>query len=169
MNQQISDYIAQGRAQGLSNEEIKRNLLAAGWVEAQINEALGITSGPSSPPPPPASSGPSSEIPKPPTSQSHSSNTMMAVLAYLGILVIVPLVSDAKNDPFVKFHAKQGLVLLIVWIVASVFSVVPFIGLISFFVYFIAFVLMIIGIMNASKGEMKELPVIGSWGNKFNF
>ncbi|HOE15288.1 MAG TPA: hypothetical protein PLH82_01145 [Candidatus Paceibacterota bacterium] len=38
-------------------------------------------------------------------------NTGMAILAY--ILFFIPLLTDSKKDPFVKYHVKQGLVLFI--------------------------------------------------------
>ena len=56
---------------------------------------------------PEPSAPPSAEAPKP----SAGHNTGMAVLAY--ILFFIPLLTDAKNDPFVKFHVKQGLVLFL--------------------------------------------------------
>lgn len=39
-------------------------------------------------------------------------NKVMALLSYLGILVLVPLLA-AKELRFARFHANQGLVLLI--------------------------------------------------------
>ena len=64
----------------------------------------------------------------------------MAILAYFGPLVLVPILA-ARESRFAQYHANQGLVLLIVGIVFLVLAV--------------------IGIINASKGEMKPLPVIG--------
>ena len=39
-------------------------------------------------------------------------NKIFAILAYLGILVLIPILA-AKDSPFAKYHANQGLVLLI--------------------------------------------------------
>ncbi len=111
--------------------------------------------------PPPASNMPPSMPPS-----SGSSNTGMAILAYIGILVLIPFLTDAKNDPFVKFHIKQGLVLLIFWVLGSVFFWIPFIG---WLLWLGVIVLMIMGIMNASNGQQKELPVIGQFAKHFNF
>ena len=72
------------------------------------------------------------------------SNKVMAVLAYLGILVLVQLYA-ARESIYARFHTNQGLV-------GGVCSVVS-----------IAFaVLMVIGIINAAKGTAKELPIIGN-------
>lgn len=51
-NPQLSDYVRQQIQQGKSKDEIKSELLGAGWQEADINQALGI-SGSSRPPRPP--------------------------------------------------------------------------------------------------------------------
>ncbi|MBR7185420.1 MAG: zinc-ribbon domain-containing protein [Clostridia bacterium] len=82
-------------------------------------------------------------------------NMWMAVLAYLGILVLIPLlVEPAKNSPFVRFHANQGLILLIV----GLLSAIPVLGCV---VGVFCLVLTIMGIINAVNGRMKELPLIG--------
>ena len=94
----------------------------------------------------------------------------MAVLAY--IIFFIPLLTDTKDDPFVKFHVKQGLVLLLTQVIISVIgSAVPFLGwfiilpLGSIFVL----VLWIIGVVNAFNGAEKELPLVGSFARHFTF
>ncbi|MBP6855591.1 MAG: hypothetical protein KBC26_01280 [Candidatus Pacebacteria bacterium] len=37
-------------------------------------------------------------------SEEHKKNIAMAIVAY--ILFFIPLLTDAKNDPFVKYHVK---------------------------------------------------------------
>ena len=39
----INTYINQSRQQGLTDAQIKHNLLSAGWKEEQINDVLGIS------------------------------------------------------------------------------------------------------------------------------
>lgn len=93
-------------------------------------------------------------------------NKTMAIVGYIiPILFFIPLISDGKNSPFAKFHANQQLVLLIAAIVVNVVGgIIPFLGwfiilpLGSIFLI----VLAIMGIINAAKGEMKKLPLIGS-------
>jgi len=58
-NPQLSDYVRQQLQQGKSKDAIKSELLGAGWQEADINQALGI-SGSSQPPRPPVPSSASS-------------------------------------------------------------------------------------------------------------
>ena len=108
--------------------------------------------------------------PMSPPPQGAGSNTGMAILAYLFILVVIPLATNKNNDPFIKFHAKQGLVLLIAGVIGMVFSAVPIIGWIASPIIGIGlFILMIMGIINAAGGQMKELPLIGHFASKFNF
>lgn len=98
-------------------------------------------------------------------------NTGMAVLCYISILVLVPLLTEAKNDKFVKFHIKQGLVLLIASLIVSVVSsAIPVIGwiVIGPILSILMLILAIMGIINAANGVEKELPVIGKYGEKFN-
>ncbi len=97
-------------------------------------------------------------------------NTLMAVLAYLGILIIVPFLTDAHKDPFVKFHLKQGVVLIIFEFIGFFISAVPILGwVVGWLIWVVSLVLLIIGILNAVSGAEKELPLIGSYGQKFTF
>ncbi len=98
-----------------------------------------------------------------------SKNTVMGILAYIGPLVIVSYIM-AKDDPFVKFHIKQGLVLLVisvaVWIVGSLFW---FLWPILQIVNVVVLVFAILGIVNVVQGKEKELPVLGSYAKHFKF
>lgn len=104
--------------------------------------------------------------------QDIQSSKAMAILAYLGPLVLIPLFA-AKDSRFARYHTNQGLVLLIGWIAYSiVYSILSRIILaISWRLYFLVsiigliglvfLVLAVIGIINAANGRAKELPVIG--------
>jgi len=95
----------------------------------------------------------------------------LAILGYiLPILFFLPLLSEeGKKSEFARFHANQHLILLIaifgLYILHNILFTMFFMG--GFFIMqliniaFLAFV--IIGIINAAKGEMKELPLIGSF------
>jgi len=100
--------------------------------------------------------------------QGSRKNTGMAVVAY--IIFFIPLLTDAKNDPFVKYHVKQGLVLFIGYIVTMIVGMIPVIGwIISPLLGIFLFVLFIIGIMNAVNGKETPLPVLGSFAENFKF
>ncbi|MBR3992047.1 MAG: zinc ribbon domain-containing protein [Clostridia bacterium] len=97
-------------------------------------------------------------------------NKVMAILAYLGWLVLIPLFA-AKESKYARFHVNQGLILAIVetviMIVLSILTLIPVIRWIFYIVEAVAgivfLVMWIIGIMNAANGRAKELPVIGSF------
>ncbi|MDD5318675.1 MAG: hypothetical protein PHF79_02555 [Candidatus Pacebacteria bacterium] len=117
----------------------------------------------STPAPIPAS--PQASTPESKTGSSHT--TVMGVLSYLGILVVIPLIVS-RHDPFVKFHIKQGLVLLVIdiilWIVVQLFWILaPIVGLINLGI----FVLVVLGIINVVQKKEKELPIVGSFAKHF--
>lgn len=89
-------------------------------------------------------------------------NKTMAILSYF--IFFLPLIT-AKDSKFAKFHANQSLILLIISIAANVIgSLIPVVGgIIATVVGLGVLVLWIMGIINASNGEMKELPVIGTY------
>ena len=103
--------------------------------------------------------------PIPPMSpQDIEENKLIAAIAYLGILALVPLLLK-KDSPYAQFHGKQGLVLLIAWVICNAVMIIPILGWIAGFVgNILCLILMIVGIVNALSGETKELPWIGKYG-----
>lgn len=90
-------------------------------------------------------------------------SVMYAVMAYLLVLVVVPLVMK-KNDPFVNFHAKQGLLLFIGIVLALVAaSWLPRFGNLLFLVLLL---LDIIGLVQALLGRRWKIPLIGDLAQK---
>jgi uncharacterized membrane protein len=99
-------------------------------------------------------------------------NKIFGIIAYLWILCLVPIIV-AKDSPFAKYHANQGLVLFILEIVISVtlyilsvvittilpalYFIVPILGL----VHLGPLILLIMGIINAAAGKCVPLPLIG--------
>ena len=104
-----------------------------------------------------------------PQKSSGQKNVGMAIVAY--IIFFIPLLTDAKTDPFVKYHVKQGLLLFIGWIGVGLISyILPWqLWIIIRLLNVVLFVLMVIGIVNVTKGERKPLPIIGQYGEKFKF
>ncbi|MCX6790895.1 MAG: hypothetical protein NTV62_01730 [Candidatus Gribaldobacteria bacterium] len=98
---------------------------------------------------------------------SSQKNTGMAVVAY--ILFFIPLLTEAKNDPFVKYHVKQGLVLFIGYVIETIIAGMPFIWFLSSLLGLALFVLFIIGVMNALNGKQEPLPIIGGLAENFKF
>ena len=115
----------------------------------------------------------------PDTTASYSAadvqnNKAMGILSYLGILVLIPILA-AKESPFARYHANQGLVLLLCEVGFSVASMIlsvifAFLGplallwtLVSWLVSLAFLALLILGIVNAAQGLCKELPLIGKF------
>jgi uncharacterized membrane protein len=108
-------------------------------------------------------------------------NKIMAILAYVGILVLIPILA-AKDSKFARYHANQGLILFIAGFVGSI-AVGILSGVIfgaSMVIHFLAYLscclwilwpcislgwlaLAIMGIINAANGKMKPLPLIGGY------
>lgn len=101
--------------------------------------------------------------------QDINQNKVMAVLAYFGILFLVPLLA-AKESKFAQFHANQGIVLCILWIAIGILNFILSMilrnaswisSILCSLLYLVRGILAIIGIVNAAQGKAKELPIIG--------
>ncbi|MDR1808211.1 MAG: hypothetical protein LBR33_09930 [Propionibacteriaceae bacterium] len=91
-------------------------------------------------------------------------NKAMAVLAYLGPLVLVPLFA-AKHSPFARFHTNQGLVLLVAWVLQSILQGILGGFLLNTLLWLVGvaiLVLAILGIVNAVNGKTEKLPLVGN-------
>lgn len=110
------------------------------------------------------------------TSQEASTNTpstiehnvLMGILSYISILVLIPLLTE-KNDSFVRFHVRQGLVLLVieaaVWVL-SMFMMWPLFSILRL-INLACVVLSIIGIVNVINKKETPLPVVGQFASYF--
>ena len=111
-------------------------------------------------------------------------NKIYGILAYFGILVLITILAAPKESRFSRFHANQGLVLFIIEIggsiILSILGAVTagigfasssgsaiimsiIVGLVSFVFGALVLVLAIMGIVNAAKGQVKPLPIIGKF------
>jgi len=87
-------------------------------------------------------------------------------LSYIGVLCLIPLLTK-KDDAFVFFHAKQGLVLFIVEVITAFVAIIPVLGwIIAPMASLLWVALSIIGIINITNGEKKELPILGKYADK---
>lgn len=101
---------------------------------------------------------------------------IFAFLCYLISIigVVIVLATKKERTDFSIYHAKQGLVLFIVWIVLWIVTVIlafiPILGLIiSIVVWACLIILWVLGMVNSLTGKKVPLPVIGVFGEKFNF
>lgn len=108
-------------------------------------------------------------------------NKVLALFSYLGLLVLVPIFA-AKHSPYARYHANQGLVLLVGMIIWGVIDGVVTallrallgnaLGLWGMYslcgtalniIYAGFSILAVIGIINVLNGRAKELPIIGKY------
>lgn len=94
-------------------------------------------------------------------------NTIMAFVAY--ILFFIPLLTESKSDPFVKFHVKQSLGLLLCWIATLIIERLPFIWIVTPLLQIVVFILWIVGVVYALQGKQQSVPLIGQYFEKLNF
>jgi len=104
---------------------------------------------------------------------SKDDSKLFAFLAvFLSIIGFIIAIVVKKDDEYVMFYAKQGLVLFVVAVIINVVGmVIPFIG------WFIILplgglftvVLWVIQMIYSVSGEKKLTPIIGIFAEKINF
>jgi len=95
-------------------------------------------------------------------------NTMPAIVSYLWwigwIISFAALYKDNKTE-FNAYHIRQSfgvhLASVAMIIIGMVLSHIPFGGLIEWGLRVLILVLLVMGIISASQGEKKPLPVVG--------
>ena len=114
------------------------------------------------PPPPP---------PPPPAPVVSSNRPVMLVLSYLGILALIPLITE-KNDREVQWHARHGLVLLVAYLILTVglfiaSLVIGIVGMLQLPLWLGYIVVIILCIMNAVSGKRFLIPGLSDFAQKF--
>jgi uncharacterized membrane protein len=116
-----------------------------------------------------------------------NANKVYGILAYLGILVLISIFAAPKESKYSRFHANQGLVLVIVevgvaailgilqgiltaifinayvyvWLVPPVFGLMFGLLWLAYTAGCITFI--VLGIINAANNKLKPLPIIGKY------
>lgn len=94
------------------------------------------------------------------------SNLLMASMSYIGVLVLIPIFSGATKNPFITFHVKQGLVILVGEIIAIIASIwAPSLGGLLFVLMLVA---SIVGLFTCLHGEKRYIPGIGTIADLFS-
>ena len=115
---------------------------------------------------------------EPEAHQPDSGDSWLAALSYLPVFGLISYFLIHDRD-YVAFHARQGLVLLVVE-VAGVLAIlvvdgtlgrIPFLGVLIAFLMRLSFslpilALAVLGFAKALTGERTPLPWIGEWGEK---
>lgn len=99
-------------------------------------------------------------------------NRALASVAYMGPLVLVPLVFG-RTSPFVRHHTNQGFLLFVaeifVWAALQMLAIParvipplpPLLGLAAFVAWIAFFVFSLRGLASALSGHRSEVPIIG--------
>lgn len=98
----------------------------------------------------------------------NAEQMVFGILSYLGILVLIPLLIK-KDDDFVHFHAKQGLIMLLIWIAIWIITLIPVIGWVFGSLLYIALLLVsLIAIVKVLMGQKWEIPIVSTYADKLN-
>lgn len=89
---------------------------------------------------------------------------IMAALSYVGFLVLVPLFVS-RDDKYVNWHAKQGLVLLIGLILAVVAA--QWIAMAGNVMFLVLLLVDVAALVQALLGRWWKIPIIGDIADKF--
>lgn len=115
------------------------------------------------------------------------SKTYAFIATFLSILGFVIALLTKKEDKYVKFYAKQSLVVfltsVVLWIAVAVlgffllspaaifvggFGMLQLMKLINLVVWLVVLVLWVISWINALSGQEKEVPVVGKYARRFS-
>ena len=96
---------------------------------------------------------------------------LAVLLSVIGFILAIVV---KRENKYVMFYAKQSLGLFIAWLVVAVIgavlNIIPVVGNI---IYGIAAVILVVlwifGLVYSLSGEMKEIPIIGSYVRSFRF
>lgn len=94
------------------------------------------------------------------------SSKILAAMSYFGVLCLVPLVLN-RDDPYVRFHARQGVVLWM-WEVLAIYTLLlPGVGKLFFrFSSVTCLLLSVVGVVAVLLGRAWKFPVVGNWAEK---
>ena len=97
---------------------------------------------------------------------SKTDENIYAIFSYLSVLCLIPILMK-KDDEFVKFHSRQGLMLFTVEIGFMIINIIPVLGqLLNLFGMLACGIISIIGIVQVLQGNKWKIPVIGDWAEK---
>ncbi|MCL1829628.1 MAG: zinc-ribbon domain-containing protein [Oscillospiraceae bacterium] len=95
--------------------------------------------------------------------EAGAGTDILALLCYFGILLLIPYIIRPGSQ-FVKYHANQGLLLLLLGIACGVVSIIPILGwIVGVVAGIFTAVCWVIGIINVLRGRMNPLPIIGKY------
>ena len=96
-----------------------------------------------------------------PNKNDIEEHKISAAMSYVGVLCFLPLFFKRKST-FVQWHAKQGLMLLLIEIISSAF------GWLLWPIFLLAVFFSLYGISQVLHGKYWRLPFFGKYIDKLN-
>ena len=97
-----------------------------------------------------------------------------AIVSYLTLIgfIVAVILHGSRKTKLGAYHLRQSLGLMLtsiaVGVAATMFAFIPFVGwLVSLCAWVGLFVLWVIGLLAAISGEMKPVPVVGPYFQKW--
>jgi uncharacterized membrane protein len=89
---------------------------------------------------------------------------IFAALCYVGVLILVPWLVR-KEDPFVNWHIRQGLLVLAVLILSLIAS--AWIAVVGNLVFLLVMLVDVIALVQALMGKSWKIPLLGNLASRF--
>jgi len=88
---------------------------------------------------------------------------LVAILSYITLIgwIIALILNMQKKTELGSFHIRQALLLMIAGIILT------WIPIIGWILAIVVFIFWIMGLVYAIQGQMKEVPLIGSYAQKW--
>jgi len=92
---------------------------------------------------------------------------ILAAIAYVPFppLFLVPLLAG-RDDTFVEFHGKQGLVVFLVWFALWILGLVPIVAIVADIGFVALVVAAVVAVVEVCMGKRWELPLLGRYAKK---
>ena len=90
---------------------------------------------------------------------------VFAALAYLWLLSVVILFGKKENK-FVAFHAKQGVILFGCIVVGWIICLIPYVRFLGWLLRIACWAGMLTGIIKSLDGEKFKIPLVGDLAEK---
>jgi uncharacterized membrane protein len=103
------------------------------------------------------------------TNATVNNDLVFGILCYLGILWIIPLLANKKNE-FFRLHLAQGLVVLALEVILVVLGRIPLIRFVAGWFWFLPGLISVLAIIKMLTGDtMYHLPVVYDISRSFKF
>jgi uncharacterized membrane protein len=103
------------------------------------------------------------------TNAKVNNDLVFGILCYLGILWIIPLLANKKNE-FFRLHLAQGLVVLALEVILAVLGRIPLIRFAAGWFWFLPGLISVLAIIKMLTGDtMYHLPVVYDISRSFKF